>query len=120
MTIICKYENNYQMRQYFLYDFSTTEFGQPNAFVSTFYFYLRTMQTHEKTKRACKPTHRGQCKLDTTALRPKRATSGNSTFAIGGVSCSADSFVVKESSVLRMNICGKKLAHRKSAKRQTV
>jgi hypothetical protein len=41
----------------------------------------------------------------------------NSTFAIGGVSCSADSFVVAESSVLRINICGKNPAHRKSAKR---
>jgi hypothetical protein len=41
----------------------------------------------------------------------------NSTFAIGGVSCFADSFVVAESSVLRMNISGKKPAHRKSAKR---
>ena len=44
----------------------------------------------------------------------------NSTFAIGGVSCSADSFVVAESAALRMNICAKKPAHRKSAKRQTV
>ena len=41
----------------------------------------------------------------------------NSRFAIGGVSCSADNFVVKESSVLRINICGEKPAHRKSAKR---
>lgn len=41
----------------------------------------------------------------------------NSTFAIGGASCFADSFVVTESSVLRMNICAKKPAHRKSAKR---
>ncbi len=30
----------------------------------------------------------------------ERSTGYNSTFAIGGVSCSADSFVVKESSVL--------------------
>lgn len=31
----------------------------PNAkaFASTFYFYLRKMQSHEKIKRACKPTH---------------------------------------------------------------
>jgi len=43
--------------------------------------------------------------------------AANSTFAIGGVSCSADSFVVAESSVLRMNICAKNPAHRKSAKR---
>ena len=38
-------------------------------------------------------------------------------FASGGVSCSADSFVVIESSVLRMNICAEKPAHRKSAER---
>jgi hypothetical protein len=47
--------------------------------------------------------------------------AANSTFAIGGVSCSLDSFVViAESLVLRMNICGKKPAHRKSATRQDV
>ena len=47
----------------------------------------------------------------------RKSTSGNSTFAIGGVSCSADSLVVAESFVLHINISGKKLAHRKSAKR---
>ncbi len=45
----------------------------------------------------------------------KKVRTPNSTFAIGGVSCSADSFAVIESSVLRINICGKKPAHRKSA-----
>jgi hypothetical protein len=43
--------------------------------------------------------------------------AANSTFAIGGVSCSADNFVVAESSVLRINIFAEKPAHRKSAKR---
>jgi hypothetical protein len=38
----------------------------------------------------------------------------NSAIAIAGVSCSADSFVVAESSVLRMNIGDKKATHRKS------
>jgi hypothetical protein len=47
----------------------------------------------------------------------KEAHTPNSTFAIGGVSCSADSLVVAESSVLRMNICAEKPAHRKSATR---
>jgi hypothetical protein len=47
----------------------------------------------------------------------KEKTTANSTFAIGGVSCCADSLVVAGSSVLRINICGKKPAHRKSAKR---
>jgi hypothetical protein len=46
-----------------------------------------------------------------------RTPAANSTFAIGGVSCSADSLVVAESFVLRINICGEKPAHRKSAKR---
>ena len=44
-------------------------------------------------------------------------TGANSTFAIGGVSCSADSLVVTGSFVLRLGICAKKPAHRKSAKR---
>jgi hypothetical protein len=47
----------------------------------------------------------------------KETHAGNNTFAIGGVSCSADSLVVAESFVLRINICGKKPAHRKYAKR---
>jgi hypothetical protein len=47
----------------------------------------------------------------------KRKPAANSTFAIGGVSCSADSLVVAESFVLRINICGENPAHRKSAKR---
>ena len=47
-------------------------------------------------------------------------TGANSTLAIGGVSSPLDSFVVTESSVLRINICGKSPAHRKSAKRQAV
>jgi hypothetical protein len=46
-----------------------------------------------------------------------KSTAANSTFAIGGGSFSADSFVVAESPVLRINICAEKPAHRKSAKR---
>ncbi len=46
-----------------------------------------------------------------------KSTGHNSTFAIGGVLCLEGSFVIKESSVLRMNICTEKPAHRKSAKR---
>jgi len=49
--------------------------------------------------------------------RQNSNTAGNSTFAIGGVSCSEDSFVLAESSVFRINICGKNPAHRKCAKR---
>ena len=47
----------------------------------------------------------------------ERKAAANSTFAIGGVSFSADSLVVAESSVLRIKFSGKKPAHRKSANR---
>ena len=47
----------------------------------------------------------------------RRKTAYNSTLAIGGLPCSADSLVVAESFVLRINFCGKNPAHRKSAKR---
>ena len=49
--------------------------------------------------------------------RQTRTPAYNSTFAIGGVSCSADSLVVAEIFVLRMNFCAKNPAHRKSANR---
>lgn len=35
----------------------------------------------------------------------EKTPAGNSTYPKGGVSCSADSFVVAESSVLRMKFC---------------
>lgn len=50
-------------------------------------------------------------KFQPTQLRMDSTAATNSTFAIGVVSCSADS------SVLRINICAEKPAHRKSAKR---
>lgn len=46
-----------------------------------------------------------------------KKTGYNNTFAIGGVSFSADSFVVTESAVLRMNICAEIPPIAKSAKR---
>jgi len=47
----------------------------------------------------------------------KRTTTANSTYPKGGVSCSADRFVVAESSVLRMKFSGKNPALRVAAKR---
>jgi hypothetical protein len=47
----------------------------------------------------------------------EKTPAGNSTYPKGGVSCSADSFVVAESSVLRMKFSGKNPALRQSAKR---
>ena len=51
--------------------------------------------------------------MDTTEKR----AAYNSTFAIGGVPCFADSLVVAESFVLRIKFSDKNPAHRKSAKR---
>ena len=50
-------------------------------------------------------------------IQTEEAHTPNSTFAIGGVSFSADSLVVAESFVLRIKFSGKNPAHRKSAKR---
>ncbi len=56
-------------------------------------------------------------KLQTLVLRTNSLAAYNSTFAIGGVSCSADSLVVTKNLYLRLNICGVNPAHRKSAER---
>ena len=45
----------------------------------------------------------------------KEARTANSTYPKGGVSCSADTFVQAESSVLRMKFCGKSPALRVAA-----
>jgi len=47
----------------------------------------------------------------------KRSTTANSTYPKGGVSCSADTFVKAESSVLRMKFSGKSPALRVAANR---
>jgi hypothetical protein len=47
----------------------------------------------------------------------KESRPHNSTFAIGGLPCFYDTFVVEGNAVLRINICAEKPAHRKSAKR---
>jgi hypothetical protein len=59
-------------------------------------------------------------KIGRQILTMDRTPAGNSTFAIGGVSFSTDSFVVKGSLVLRINICAENPAHCKSAKRLAV
>jgi hypothetical protein len=46
-----------------------------------------------------------------------RKTTANSTYPKGGVSCSKDRFVVAETFVLLINICGESPALRVAAKR---
>jgi hypothetical protein len=88
-----------------------------NAFASTFYFFADTQINAKKIKRACKSTHGGQCKLDTTDLRPEKTTTHNTGLAKVAVQCSADTFVVNQSLVLLMNICGESRHLRQGQKR---
>ena len=50
-------------------------------------------------------------------ITAEKTPAGNSTLSIGGVPSPLDSFEVAESSVLRMNFCAEKPAHRQSANR---
>jgi hypothetical protein len=79
---------------------------------------LQKIKIQRHTARQSQQTMKRKLNIDKTFNDTvDRRPAGNSTFAIGGVSCSADSFVVAESFVLRMNICAEKPAHRKSANR---
>jgi len=88
-----------------------------NAFASTFYFFSDTQINAKKIKRACKPTHGRQCKLDTTDLRPEKTTTHNTGLAKVAVQCSADTFVVNQTFVFQIKFCGKSPALRVAAKR---
>jgi len=93
----------------------------PNS-IFLFFFRHRTGFVLTRTDTASNVNRFGQsvCKLDTSTLRKERRASGNSTFAIGGVSCFADTFVQAESSVLRIKFCGKSPGLLLAANRQTV
>ncbi len=80
------------------------------------YFFPTQRPTLKKSKRATKPTHQDTGNMDRHSDR-RESTTGNTGLAKVAVQCSADTFVVNQSLVLRINICGEKPAHRKSAKR---
>ncbi len=50
-------------------------------------------------------------------MRIVKTTPANSTYPKGGVSCSKDSFVVKQTLVFQIKFCGKSPALRVAAKR---
>ena len=82
--------------------------------------HLQAAQANAQTKackRVCLPnrTRTVQTRHDRPLTERRAAT--NSTFAIGGVSCSADSLVVAESFVLRMKFSAKTPRHRKPPNR---
>ena len=76
-----------------------------NSFAGTFAF-LPTFEATQKKQKSLQATAQGQCKLGTAELRPNKATSANTGLAKVAVQYSADTFVVNQSLVLRINICG--------------
>ncbi len=93
------------------------EFFPPLFFL--FFFRHRTGLVLNSTDSASNVNLFGQsaCKLDTTPLRTDRRASGNTGLAKVAVQCSADTFVVNQSLVLRINICGENRHLRQARKR---
>jgi hypothetical protein len=52
-----------------------------------------------------------------TTLTTERSTTGNTGLAKVAVQCSADTFVVKQTLILRISICGEKRHLRQARKR---
>ncbi len=97
-----------------------TAFQKPTHLHSHLLFCNRTDQ-RQKSKRECKPTHPDsatiQCKIGRTQLRTDRRAACNTGLAKVAVQCSADTFVVNQSLVLRINICGENRHLRQARKR---
>jgi hypothetical protein len=79
---------------------------------SVFYFFA----THSRHKNSWTETAKTYTEQGLTMTVDRRPAC-NTGLAKVAVQCSADTFVVNQSLVLRINICGKNPAHRKSAKR---
>jgi len=76
-----------------------------NAFGSTFSVFPDAQSQPKKNcKRATKPTH-NDTTLDRQTTTEKEGRRHNRRLAKVAVQCSADTFVVNQSLVLRINIC---------------
>lgn len=62
------------------------------------------------------PSKKHLCGLLTIVLRGRSITAGNKGFAIAGVTCFVDTFVLNQSVMLRMNGSGNNARHRKPPK----
>jgi hypothetical protein len=91
------------------------------AFASTFYFFSTHKANAQKNKKSLQSNAheiaKFQCKPYTTAPRTDRRAADNTGLAKVAVQCSADTFVVNQSLVLRINICGENPPLRQAAKR---
>ncbi len=76
-----------------------------NAFGSTFAVFPTAQSQAKNSKRATKPTHNYKT-MDRQTTTEKEERRHNTGLAKVAVQCSADTFVVNQSLVLRINICG--------------
>jgi hypothetical protein len=74
--------------------------------VAHLYFFPTHKPTLKKTKRATKPTHQDTANMDRQHFDRQESTTGNTGLAKVAVQFSADTFVVNQSLVLRINISG--------------
>ena len=79
--------------------------------------FCNRTEPNKKSKRATKPTHQDSTKMDRHSDNGRRSTTGNTGLAKVAVQCSADTFVVNQSLVLRINICGENRHLRQARKR---
>jgi hypothetical protein len=76
-----------------------------NAFGSTFAVFPDAQSQPKNSKRATKPPH-NDTTFDRQTTTEKEGRTHNTGLAKVAVQCSADTFVVNQSLVLRINICG--------------
>ena len=83
--------------------------------------HLQFFQPHKakqkNSKRATKPTHQDRHEMTTNTHDRKEGRSANTGLAKVAVQYSADTFVVNQSLVLRINICGENRHLRQAQKR---
>jgi uncharacterized Rmd1/YagE family protein len=65
-----------------------------------------SQRTSQNCKRATKPTHQDRHEMTANKHDRKEGRRHNTGLAKVAVQCSADTFVVNQSLVLRINICG--------------
>jgi len=71
------------------------------------FFCPRTLLTRSDIASNVNRFGQSVCRHLTTQLRGESMAAGNSTYKKLAVQCSADTFVVNQTLVLRINICGK-------------
>jgi len=89
---------------------------QSNPFDSTFAVFPDAQSQAKNCKRATKPTH-NDTTMDRQTKTEKEGRTHNSGLAKVAVQCSADTLVVNQSLVLRINICGENRHLRQAANR---